>query len=194
MRGFDACHRPAMVVLVLVACGHLSHSAASEKPSAARRLSTIEVIIEGRDLEVTLSGDGQLKPTVIREEEDGPPRLVVDLPGVIPGVPGITPIGAGPVEDIRIVAHSLDPLVTRVVFEFRRTTTYEIVEPEDGNGRLLTFMFPLNPAPDQRSQDDLDQRDQDVLASDLANIDGPRLQPHARTSIRRIDPRRGLLP
>ena len=165
MRGFDKCRRLAMVVLMLVGCGNLSHSAASEKPSTARRLSAIEVIIEGRGLEMTLSGDGQLKPTVVREAEDGPPRLVVDLPGVIPGVPGITPIGAGPVEDIRIVAHSLDPLVTRVVFELRRTTTYEITEPENGRGRLLTFVFPLNPAPDQRSQDDLDQLDQDVLAT-----------------------------
>ena len=200
MRGFDTCRRLAIVVLVLLGCGDLSDSAASEKPLAARRLTAIEVIIEGRGLIVTLSGDGQLAPTVIREAEHWPPRLVVDLPGVIPGVPGITPIGAGPVEDIRVVAHSLDPLVTRVVFELRHTTTYEITQPEDGSGRLLTFVFPLNPAPDQRSQDDLDQLDQDVLAAPQGRS-GPRVwlaravsQPASARSVSRWASRRLAAP
>ena len=200
MRGFDTCRRLAIVVLVLLGCGDLSDSAASEKPLAARRLTAIEVIIEGRGLIVTLSGDGQLAPTVIREAEHWPPRLVVDLPGVIPGVPGITPIGAGPVEDIRVVAHSLDPLVTRVVFELRHTTTYEITQPEDGSGRLLTFVFPLNPAPDQRSQDDLDQLDQDVLAAPQGRS-GPRVwlaravsQPASARSVSRWASRRRAAP
>ena len=200
MRGFDTCRRLAIVVLVLLGCGDLSDSVASEKPLAARRLTAIEVIIEGRGLIVTLSGDGQLAPTVIREAEHWPPRLVVDLPGVIPGVPGITPIGAGPVEDIRVVAHSLDPLVTRVVFELRHTTTYEITQPEDGSGRLLTFVFPLNPAPDQRSQDDLDQLDQDVLAAPQGRS-GPRVwlaravsQPESARSVSRWASRRRAAP
>ena len=200
MRGFDTCRRLAIVVLVLLGCGDLSDSSASEKPLAARRLTAIEVIIEGRGLIVTLSGDGQLAPTVICEAEHWPPRLVVDLPGVIPGVPGITPIGAGPVEDIRVVAHSLDPLVTRVVFELRHTTTYEITQPEDGSGRLLTFVFPLNPAPDQRSQDDLDQLDQDVLAAPQGRS-GPRVwlaravsQPASARSVSRWASRRRAAP
>ena len=45
------------------------------------------------------------------------------------------------------MVHSLEPLVTRVVFELRRTTTYEIDESTDG-GRLLTFIFPLGPRSD----------------------------------------------
>ena len=165
MGGFYKCRRFAMVVFVLVGYGHLSHSAASEAPSVARRLSAIEVIIEERGLVVTLSGDGQLKPPAVREAEDWPPRLVVDLPGVIPGVPGVTTIGVGPVEDIRVVAHSLDPLVTRVVFELRRTTTFEVAESDDRSGRLLTFVFPLKAPPDQRLQEDLGQLDQGELAA-----------------------------
>ena len=114
-----------------------------------------------------------MKPPVIREAENWPPRLVVDLPGVISGVPGVTTIGVDPVEDIRVVAHSLDPLVTRVVFELRRTTTFEVTEPDDGSGRLLTFVFPLKVLPDQRLQEDLGQRDQDVLVTPPEGRSGP---------------------
>ena len=155
---------------MLAGTGHLLLSAASEKPSAARRLSAIEVLVEGRGLIVSLAGDGQLTASVIRETEHRPPRLVVDLPEVMSGVPGITPIGAGPVEDIRVVTHSLDPLITRVVFELRRTTTYEITEPEQGSGRLLTVVFPLDSSPD-RSEDDADRG---VLAPPPEGRSGPR--------------------
>jgi hypothetical protein len=167
MRGVDRCRRLAMFVLVLAGCGHLFLLAASEEPSAARRLSAIEVIIEGQGLVVSLAGDGPLRPTAIREAEHWPPRLVVDLPDVISGVPGITPIGAGPIEDIRVVAHSLDPLVTRVVFELRRSTTYEITEPSEGSSGLLTFVFPL---------DVPDRPDQDVLTTQPEERSGPRVQ------------------
>ena len=172
MRGFNRCRRLAMAAIVLTGCGQLFASATSEQPSPARRLSAIEVIIDGRGLVVSLAGDGQLKPIAIREAEHWPPRLVVDLPEVISGVPGITPIGAGPVEDIRVVTHSLDPLITRVVFELRRTTTYQIAEPEEGRGRWLTFVFPLDPSRAQTSPDDLDQ---DVLAMPPDDRSGPRV-------------------
>ena len=172
MPGFEGCRRLAMVALVLAGYGHPFVSAASEKPSVARRLSAIEVIIDGRGLVVSLAGDGPLTPTAIHEAEHWPPRLVIDLPEVISGVPGITPIGAGPVEDIRVVAHSLDPLITRVVFELRRATTYEITEPES-SGRRLTFVFPLDPPPDHRVQDDPDQ---DVLATPPVGPSGPRVR------------------
>ena len=176
MRGFDQCRRLAMFVLVLAGCGHLFLLAAAEEPSAAGRLSAIEVSIEGQGLVVSLAGDGPLRPTAIREAEHWPPRLVVDLPDVISGVPGITPIGAGPIEDIRVVAHSLDPLVTQVVFELRRSTTYEITEPSEGSSGLLTFVFPLDVPPDQPSQDGLDRPDQDVLTTQPEDRSGPQVQ------------------
>ena len=146
MRGFDGRRRLTMVALMLAVCGRLFLSAVFAEPSAARRLSAIEVVIDGRGLVVSLAGDGRLKAPAIGGAEHWPPRLVVDLPEVISGVPGPTWIGAGPVENIRIATHSLNPLITRVVFELRRSTTYEITEPEEGNGRMLTFVFPLDPA------------------------------------------------
>ena len=162
MRGFDGRRRLTMVALMLAVCGRLFLSAVFAEPSAARRLSAIEVVIDGRGLVVSLAGDGRLKAPAIGGAEHWPPRLVVDLPEVISGVPGTTWIGAGPVENIRIATHSLNPLITRVVFELRRSTTYEITEPEEGNGRMLTFVFPLDPPPDPQAQDDLDE---DVLVT-----------------------------
>ena len=159
MRHLDARRRFAMMVLVLAGCGWSLLSAASAEPAAARRLSAIQVLVEERGLVVSLAGDGGLTPTSIHEAEHWPPRLVVDLPDVTSWVPGVTPVGAGPVEDIRVVAHSLDPLVTRVIFELRRATTYEIAESDDGNGRLLTFVFPLVPTHRELSQDGQDGQD-----------------------------------
>ena len=174
--GFSVRRRLALAVLVVAGCTPLFPSVASAEPSGAKRLSAIEVLIEERGLVVSLAGDGRLTPSSIHEAEYWPPRLVVDLPEVASWVPGITSVGAGPVEDIRVVVHSLEPLVTRVVFELRRTTTYEIDESTDG-GRLLTFIFPLGPAPSDLSQDDQDQnqnQNQDARAG-APGDPGPRL-------------------
>ena len=176
MRGCDRYRRFAIFVLVLAGCGPLFLSAAAQEPSAPGRLSAIEVVIEGQSLVVSLAGHGPVRPTAIREAEPWPPRLVVDLPDVISGVPGITPIGAGPIEDIRVVAHRLDPLVTQVVFELSRSTTFEIIESPEGSGRLLTLVFPLDSPPDQPSQDDLNELNQDVLTRPPEGRSGPRVQ------------------
>ena len=154
--GFRVRRRLALAVFVVAGCTHLPPSGVLAEPSGAKRLSAIEVLIEERGLVVSLAGDGRLTPSSIQEAEYWPPRLVVELPEVASWVPGVTSVGAGPVEDIRVVVHSLEPLVTRVVFELRRTTTYEIDESADG-GRVLTFIFPLGPAPSDLSQDDQDQ-------------------------------------
>ena len=179
MRRHHVGRRLASTALVLAGCGQLFLAAGRAEPPAARRLSAIEVLVEERGLVVSLAGDGLLTPSSIHEAEDGPPRLVVDLPEVTSWVPGITPVGVGPVRDIRVVAHSLDPLVTRVVFELRRATTYEIAGSDDGSGRLLTFIFPLVTASDDLSQDGLDQDNQLFVPPELDPDDdglGPRVR------------------
>ena len=175
--GFSVRRRLALAVSVVAGCTPLFPSVASAEPPGAKRLSAIEVLIEERGLVVSLAGDGRLTPSSIHEVEYWPPRLVVELPEVASWVPGITSVGAGPVEDIRVVVHSLELLVTRVVFELRRTTTYEIDESADG-GRLLTFIFPLGPAPSdlsQDAQDDQDQNQNQNARAEAPGDPGPRL-------------------
>ena len=115
-------------------------------PAPARRLSAIEVLVEPDGLIVTLAGDGRLRPSSIREAEQCPPRLVVDLPGVAAAVPGVTTVGVGPVSDIRVLAQSVDPLVTRVVFELVGRSDYRIEDTESSAGPLR-FVFPLDREP-----------------------------------------------
>ena len=176
MRRPDVGRRLVVMVLVLAGAGWSFLSAAAAEPAAARRLSAIQVIVEERGLVVSLAGDGVLTPSSIHEAEHWPPRLVVDLPDVASWVPGITPVGAGPVEDIRVLAHSLDPLVTRVVFELRRATTYEIAEVDDANGRTLTLVFPLAPTQDERSESGQNGLDQNARVTSSNERPPPRVR------------------
>ena len=176
MRRLDVGRRLVVTVLVLAGGVWLFPSAASAEPAAARRLSAIQVIVEERGVVVSLAGDGVLTPSSIHEAEHWPPRLVVDLPDVASWVPGITPVGAGPLEDIRVLAHSLDPLVTRVVFELRRATTYEIAEADDGNGRTLTLVFPLAPPHETSSLNGRDSLDQSAQVTSSDERPAPRVR------------------
>ena len=188
--------RLASAVFVAAGSTYLVLPVVSAEPSAAKRLSAIEVLVDERGLVVSLAGDGRLTPSAIHEAEYWPPRLVVDLPEVASSVPAVTAIAAGPVEDIRVVVHSLEPLVTRVVFELRRSTAYEIDESAVA-GRLLTFIFPLGAAPSDLSQDDVGQdqgqdQNQDARVAWPSNP-GPRLL-LARAVVEPVSGRSGALP
>lgn len=135
-------------VMVLVVAAHTPRGARAveeEEPPAASRLSAIEVLVEPRGLVVTLAGDRRLRPSSVREAEQWPPRIFIDLPEVTASVPGVTSIGVGPVSDIRVFVKSLDPLVTRVVFELTEQSDYQIDDRKDASGPLR-LVFPLGPA------------------------------------------------
>ena len=135
-------------VLVVVAAAQTpqgARAAEGEEPPAAGRLSAIEVLVEPRGLVVTLAGDGRLTPSSVLEPEQWPPLVVIDLPRVSASVPGITSVGVGPVSSIRVSAQSLDPLVTRVVFELIEKSDYQIDDRKDASGPLR-LVFPLSPA------------------------------------------------
>jgi len=147
-------------LLIVVVAAHAPggmRAVETAEPPAASRLSAIEVLVEARGLVVTLAGDGRLQPSSVWEAEQWPPRILLDLPNVAASVPGITSIGVGPVSDIRVTAQSLDPLVTRVVFELTKRSDYQIDEPEHGGGQLR-LVFPIGPAPGDESRNPLMSR------------------------------------
>ena len=134
-----------MIVVVIAHAPRQTRAVETAEPPAASRLSAIEVLVEARGLVVTLAGDGRLQPSSVREAEQWPPRILIDLPGVTASVPGITSIDVGPVSDIRVTAQSVDPLVTRVVFELTKQSDYQIDDPKDARGPLR-LVFPLGSA------------------------------------------------
>ena len=117
----------------------------TDEPSSARAVATILEQIEtkrGPDgITVILRGNGDLFASSIRVAEDLPPRLVLDFPSLESGVPSRTRVELGPIEKIRVAAHSHQPLVTRVVFDLRRQAAYRVELPE-ADERGLTVIFP----------------------------------------------------
>jgi type IV pilus assembly protein PilQ len=112
------------------AAGPAPAPAASPGTGVATELvSVISERVEGR-ARVRLRGNGALSPTSIEEARDLPPRLVIDLPGVLPKVPAVLPVGGTDLKRIRVAANSQTPLVTRVVLDLTRRLPYRV----DGDG------------------------------------------------------------
>lgn len=112
--------------------------------AGATTLRAVRTVAGPEGVVVTLSGDGPLVPGAVTEAQDPPPRLVLDLPAVTPAIAAVTAVHVGPVERIRVAANSRRPLVTRVVIDLARPTSYR-VEPPDGDVRDLRIIFPVDP-------------------------------------------------
>ena len=88
---------------------------------------------------ITLLGAGRLTPTSVEMPADGAPRLVLDMPNVTSSLPGLTPIGQGPVERVRIGLNPKAPLLTRVVLELNRRAEYRVEPSNDGQDLTVVF-------------------------------------------------------
>ena len=94
---------------------------------------------------VTLHGTGRLTVSGVEEPQEGPPRLVIDLPNATSALPGTMPVGAGPVKAVRMGLNADSPLVTRVVMDLTRKAPYRLETSADGN--KLTVIFDETPSP-----------------------------------------------
>ena len=114
----------------------------TETPPASQ-LRAIETLVDQRGLVVRLVGDGALLPSSIHEAEQWPPRLVIDLPNVRAAVAPTLPVDIGPLRQIRVAAHSHDPLVTRVVLDLDEPLSYRI-EGGMAGATDLRIVIPLD--------------------------------------------------
>jgi type IV pilus assembly protein PilQ len=89
---------------------------------------------------VTLTGNGRLTPTEVRESETAPRRLILDFPNVASKVPAETYVSGALVTKVRVAINSREPLVTRVVMEVADGATYH-VERTGSEGRDLAVIF-----------------------------------------------------
>ena len=129
----------ASVVVVSVHVG----TRASDEREPATLLNAIEVVLDERGTVVTFAANGRLEASSIHQTEQWPPRLVIDLPDVTPGVPSSTRVDVGPVEGIRVAAHGRPSPVTRVVLDLLSSASYEVERwAEKGDGLRIIFPSP----------------------------------------------------
>ena len=91
---------------------------------------------------VSLLGAGRLSATSVQMPKDAPHRLLVDLPNVTSSLPGVTPIGQGPVDRVRIGLNAKTPLLTTVTVELNRHAPYRVEQSPDGQDLMLVFDAP----------------------------------------------------
>ena len=106
---------------------------AQQRPSGGPGvLESVEISAgdDESDLIVSLSGRGRLHGT-LREIAGVPFRVFIDLAGVVPDVPAITPVGWGSVEQVRTALHQLEPPITRVVLDLSSPQPYRLDEGTD---------------------------------------------------------------
>ena len=87
---------------------------------------------------VTFRGTGRLVPMSVEESKDEPARLYVELDNATSALPGLTPVGQGTVQNVRIAPSPKGPLVTRIALELQSRAAYH-VEPTD-DGAALTVL------------------------------------------------------
>jgi type IV pilus assembly protein PilQ len=123
---------------------------------AATELTGLEVGRNADGVTVTVKGNGRLSYGTLQEADRPPLRLVVDFPGVRPGVAPATP-GQGPLRRVRVALNNANPLVTRVVLDLDVKSAFNVRPSPDGremtitlaaqNGEQTAVEAPAAPAP-----------------------------------------------
>ena len=124
-------------------------AAGGGRQPGAVRLTAVAVSADGNVVQVSLRADGPLPPVTAVRTNEGPPRLFVDLAGVVPGDVPARLSGAGPVLRVRTALNATDPPVTRVVFDLAREVTVGIVPAGTASGDVTIAIAAVAAAPDE---------------------------------------------
>ena len=104
----------------------------------------------GASTAITLQATGRLVTTNIEESKDGPARLYVDLANATSALPGVTPVGQGTVQNVRIGLNEKSAMLTRVAVEMSRRSAYHL-EPS-ADGQQLTMVIDDAAPPSQQAR------------------------------------------
>ncbi len=106
---------------------------ATETPTSssinqANRLTGIQLGQGPDGVTVTLKGNGRLLPRPVEQAKDAPPRLVIEIPGVRPGVPALTRVNQGVVNQVRVALSSKpkEAPVTRITVQMKKQFLYRM--------------------------------------------------------------------
>jgi type IV pilus secretin PilQ/predicted competence protein len=138
-------------------------------PSSAIR--DVRVARRGSATAITLHSTGRLQVSGVEESKEGPPRLFIDIPNATSALSGTTPIGAGPVDAVRVGLNIDNPLVTRVTMDLTRKAPYKLESSPNGND--LTVVFDSAPPADTLTPASASAPSTQVVS---ARLQGPTLE------------------
>ncbi|MGV8039793.1 MAG: type IV pilus secretin PilQ [Thermoanaerobaculaceae bacterium] len=117
----------------------------SAQPAGGRDLADVVPVADATGVSIHLSSGQRLEGKVFTL--DNPPRVVVDLPGVINRVARrVHPVGAGGVVRVRVAQHATEPTpVVRVAVDLETAQPYTLEPTADG--AMLRVGAPAEAAP-----------------------------------------------
>ena len=89
-------------------------------------LKKIDIAATPTGTRVTLSASGALPAATAEPTPDEPPRLVIDLKGVLATAQSVAGPATGPVARVRAAQNSRQPLVARVVIDLRERVPFRV--------------------------------------------------------------------
>ena len=111
----------------------------------------LQVERRGASTAITLQATGRLVATNVEESKEGPPRLYVDLANVTSALPGVTPVGQGTVQNVRIGLSDKSALLTRVAIEMSRRSEYHLEPSADGQALTMLIDDAAAPSPQAKA-------------------------------------------
>jgi len=111
----------------------------------------LQVERRGASTAITLQATGRLVTTNVEESKEGPARLYVDLANVTSALPGVTPVGQGAVQNVRIGISDKSAMLTRVAIEMSRRSAYHLEPSVDGQSLTLLIDDVAAPSPQAKA-------------------------------------------
>ena len=111
----------------------------------------LQVERRGASTAITLQATGRLVTTNVEESKEGPARLYVDLANATSALPGITPVGQGAVQSVRIGINEKSAMLTRVAIEMSRRSAFHLEPSPDGQALTMVIDDAAAPTPQAKA-------------------------------------------
>ena len=111
----------------------------------------LQVERRGASTAITLQATGRLVTTNVEESKEGPARLYVDIANATSALPGVTPVGQGAVQNVRIGISDKSAMLTRVAIEMSRRSAYHLEPSLDGKSLTMIVDDAAAPTPQAKA-------------------------------------------
>lgn len=138
--------QPAIIPIAVVCAIALAADSPGQKAGkrAPTTLRAVTIAASRDGATVVIEAGGPL-PQPASGIAPNPPRIYIDLADVLPGQ-AIPPAAQNPmVTRVRIATHSASPLVTRVVIDLAKATTYGVDFSDRERGRIVVMLGVADP-------------------------------------------------
>jgi type IV pilus secretin PilQ/predicted competence protein len=111
----------------------------------------LQVERRGASTAITLQATGRLVATNVEESKEGPVRLYIDLANATSALPGVTPVGQGSIQNVRIGISDKNAMLTRVAIEMSRRSAYHLEPSLDGQSLTMVVDDAAAPTPQAKA-------------------------------------------